>query len=218
MANFDQVDVGSVSADGQAGAVDVQNVANGLSLLLSGIFIADIQIQVSFDGSTFVDFEAVKTVPGLFPIPPCHSVDLAVSSYTAAQATETLTGTGVFSDGEIVTIGTKVYTFQTVLTDVDGNVLIGANLEASMDNLRAAINLDAGAGTEYALSMTEHPDVSATDTATTVVATAKVGGVDGNAIVTTTDGANASWGGATLSGGTGGPVVHALGGLRSVDG
>lgn len=217
MANFDQVDVGSVSADGQAGAVDVQGVANGLALLLSGIFIADIQIQVSFDGSTFVNFEAVKTVPGHFPIPPCHSVDLAVSSYTAAQATGTLTGTANFGDTETVTIGTKVYTFQTVLTDVDGNVLIGAALADSLDNLRAAINLDAGAGTTYALSTTVHPDVSATDTATTVVATAKVGGVAGNAIATTETAANASWGGATLSGGTGGPVVHALGGLRSVN-
>jgi len=50
----------------------------------------------------------------------------------------------------------KVYTFQTTLTDVDGNVHIGATATDSMNNLINAINLGPGAGTDYATSMTLH--------------------------------------------------------------
>ena len=70
----------------------------------------------------------------------------------------TLTLSGNASDTETVVIGTKTYTFQTVLTDVDGNVLIGATASDSIDNLIAAINLAAGAGTTYATSMTAQPE------------------------------------------------------------
>ncbi len=73
----------------------------------------------------------------------------------------TLILTGQPLDTETATFGTKVYTFQTVLTDVDGNVLIGADASASLDNLTAAINLTAGAGSEYAATTTVHPAVSA---------------------------------------------------------
>ncbi len=118
-------------------------------------------------------------------------------------ATETLTGTVNFTDAETIELGGKTYTFQTVLTDVDGNVLIGGDLATSMANLRAAINLDAGAGTTYATSMTTNGSATATDTATTVVATAIIGGTGGNLITSTEAAANASWGAGTLSGGLG---------------
>jgi hypothetical protein len=68
-----------------------------------------------------------------------------------------LTGTPV--DGSTVTIGSKVYTFQDTLTNVDGNVKIGANPAACVANLIAAINLAAGAGTTYATAMTLNADV-----------------------------------------------------------
>jgi hypothetical protein len=47
---------------------------------------------------------------------------------------------------QTVTIGSKVYTFQTVLTSVDGNVFIGASLTATRANLLNALNLGAGSG------------------------------------------------------------------------
>lgn len=217
MSDFRQANKGIITADGATAITKVKDVSNGLALLLSGgDFIGNVQIEASMDGAVFADFEAVKTAAGYYPIAPCHSVRMTVDTFTAiVAADETLTGTANFADTETVTIGTKVYTFQATLTDVDGNVHVGADLEASCDNLRAAVNLDGVAGTDYALSMTEHPDVSATDTATTVVATAKVAGSAGNAIVTTETGANASWGSATLTGGTGGPANWALGGLAT---
>lgn len=57
---------------------------------------------------------------------------------------------------ETITIDGKVYTYQTSLTNVDGNVLIGSDAEESLDNLVAAINLADGAGTIYAADMTAH--------------------------------------------------------------
>jgi len=99
------------------------------------------------------------------------------------------------------TIGGKVYTFQTVLTDVDGNVLIGAAATNTLDNLIAAITLGAGAGTTYATSTTLHPTVTAAAGAgDTMRATAKSAGTAGNAITTTTTVAGATWTGATLAG------------------
>jgi hypothetical protein len=53
----------------------------------------------------------------------------------------------------------KIYTFQTVLTNVDGNVFIGATAALSRTNLVNAINLEGIPGTEYAALMTVNPDV-----------------------------------------------------------
>ena len=91
-------------------------------------------------------------------------------------AVETLTLGAQMTDTEVVTIGSKVYTFQTTLTDVDGNVKIGGSASDSIDNLIAAINLTAGAGTTYAASMTEndagvYAAIGAGDTMTLYVTT-----------------------------------------------
>lgn len=121
-----------------------------------------------------------------------------------AFATGTLTLTGNAGDTETVTTGTKTYTFQTVLTNVDGNVLIGATASDSLDNLIAAINLSAGAGTLYAAATTANGFVSAAaGTGDTMDLTALNGGTQGNYIATTETLANGSFGGATLTGGAG---------------
>jgi len=120
----------------------------------------------------------------------------------ATASTGVLTGTANFGNTETVTIDGKVYTFQSALTDVDGNVFIGADLENSLLNLLRAINLGAGSGSLYAASTTLHSTVSAiASDATTMTVQAKAAGPGGDAITTTEGAANASWGGATLSGG-----------------
>ncbi len=126
---------------------------------------------------------------------------------TLAFATETLTCTGQPTDGQTVIIGAKTYTFQTTLTDSDGNVDIGANTAGSIDNLYAAMTLGSGAGTAYAASMTAHPSVEATsETDTTLVISAMVPGTIGNEIAvsgTYPGGANAAWAGSALANGSG---------------
>lgn len=120
-----------------------------------------------------------------------------------ARAVGTLTATANFANGETVTTGTKTYTFLTVLVNVDGNVLIGASASDSLDNLIAAINLGAGSGTLYAAATTANTFVYGTAGAgDTLVAYALDAGTAGNTIATTETAANASWGAATLAGGS----------------
>jgi hypothetical protein len=123
----------------------------------------------------------------------------------AQKAFGTLTLTGNALNNETVVIDGKTYTFQTTLTNVDGNVLIGASASVSIDNLIAAITLGAGAGTLYATATTAHPSVTASAGAgDTMTVTALAGGAAGNAIATTETLTNGSFGAATLASGFGG--------------
>lgn len=136
---------------------------------------------------------------------PFEGKTLPLFSEGGSPSTGTLTIVINILNGESVTIDGKTYTWNTVLGVGDGDVLIGATAEDSLDNLVAAINLDpAGSGTLYAAATTLHPTVSAVDgAALTVDVTAKFNGTAGDAITTTeaiVDG-GAAWGGATLAGG-----------------
>lgn len=104
--------------------------------------------------------------------------------------------TGNFADGDTVTIGDQVYTYQTVLTNVAGNVLIGPSWQNSLDYLVAAMDLGAGAGTFYAAATTLN--VKATGYVRNrgdweIVATARVAGLAGNAIACLDSSAAGSW-------------------------
>lgn len=118
------------------------------------------------------------------------------------QATGLLTLTGQPLDTETVVINGKTYTFQTVLTNVDGNVLIGVDAADSLRNLIAAVNLEDGAGTKYAALTTWNGDVSArSQSALVMQAVSQLGGLSGNALTTTETLTNGAWGAGTLSGG-----------------
>lgn len=72
------------------------------------------------------------------------------------ESTGLLTFAANASNTETVTIDTKIYTFQSALENVDGNVKIGATAANSIANLVAAMELGAGSGAAYAAAMTEH--------------------------------------------------------------
>lgn len=116
----------------------------------------------------------------------------------AVAATKVLTFAGQPNNGETVTIGGQVYTFKTALTTnpapVPNEVLIGADAEASRNNLVAAINKGAGEGTTYGTGTVANAYVTATATSTDkVTATAKTAGAAGNDIAVDTDVTGASW-------------------------
>lgn len=121
-------------------------------------------------------------------------------------ATGVLTFTGNAANNETVTIGAKVYTFKTTLTSADGSVLVGATAADSIANLAAAINLDGGAGVLYGALTTRNTQVTAVATSSTVltVTDSTAGGTTANTVATTKVLANATWGAATLAGGTNG--------------
>lgn len=129
---------------------------------------------------------------------------MATAVTVPLHATGTLTSSGVFVDTQTVVVGGKTYTTQTSLTNVDGNVLIGANAAATLQNLYDAINLTGTAGTQYATAMTANTRVKATAvTATTLVVKALTPGEVGNLIASTETQSNVAWGGAVLASGAG---------------
>lgn len=123
----------------------------------------------------------------------------------AASATITFDTNAANSD--TVTINGKAYTFQTTLTDVDGNVKIGVDAATTAANLVAAINLAAGAGTTYATSMTAHTTVSATALSNVVTLTALVASAAGNAYTLTKSSTHLTLSGATFTGGVTGSMA-----------
>jgi len=136
------------------------------------------------------------------PFTDCRVQTWVGSATDDVAASNVLTMTDVITDGETVTLDTKTYTFQDILTDVDGNVKVGADASESLDNLIAAIMLGSGAGTKYAASMTLHPSVTAVAGAgDTVLVVAKDAGAVGNTIASTETLVNGTFDGDTLSGG-----------------
>ena len=128
-----------------------------------------------------------------------------MSVFSGVRATQTLTSSAAPADTNTVTIGGKVYTFQTTLTNVDGNVLIGVSEATSLQNLRDAVNLTGTPGTQYAAAMTKNKQVHCPTAigAHTLVFEALMPGTVGNLIVSTETHANASFGAGTLASGTG---------------
>lgn len=121
----------------------------------------------------------------------------------AVQAFSSLTGSANAADGDTVTLDAKTYTFQATLTNVDGNVHIGTDLNDTLTNLVAAITLGAGSGTDYAAATTLHPTVTAaSEGPSSMSVTAKTGGTAGNSIATTETSANLSFPDTTLNNGT----------------
>lgn len=137
------------------------------------------------------------------------ALTVAVQPIGEQKATGILTMAIQPSDGDDITVDNKTYTFQAVLTDVDGNVKIGASVAATQVNLENAFDLGGGVpGTDYALSTTAHPTVDmiafGATTADEAVINAKVAGTAGNAFDTLEDFTSGSnfFGAVTLAGGT----------------
>lgn len=165
--------------------------------------------SLATDGQVQVDYNPDTGLNGNIRITNPDATSRAVGAAETgtpvygAKATRVLTSTGVApADGAMVIVDGKVYTAKTVLTNVNGYVLIGASAATFLDNLKSAINLTAGAGTVYAASTTLHPTVTATtNTDTQQTVEAKLIGVAGNAITVSETSSVLSWAGATLTGG-----------------
>lgn len=94
---------------------------------------------------------------------------------------------GNVAAGETVTIAARVYTFRVTVGATANEVLIGSTVRATLLNLKAAINLEAGAGTLYGSSTPANTDVvaiyagahrtAATDNFALVIATLGASGI-----------------------------------------
>jgi len=142
------------------------------------------------------------------PVNAIAAAGKLTSSGTLVPATHAtsvlLSGGSNVTEGKILTIGTTVYRFKgTTLAAYDIN--IGSNAAETLDFLKLAIMAATpGDGSVYHLGTEPHPDVVATtNTDTEQTIQAKVPGVTANAIVTTDNDDDLSWGDVTLGGGSG---------------
>jgi hypothetical protein len=161
-----------------SGGLNIDLTQTNIQDLLQGFFFADLRRKVEFGGGT-------------------------ITGVNTTVATGTLTFAGNASNTNTVTIGAKTYTFLTVLVNSANNVLIGATASDSIDNLIAAINASAGAGTTYGTGTTANASVTAAAGAgDTMVVTARTSGYAGLSVATTETLGSGSWGAATLTGGS----------------
>jgi hypothetical protein len=107
--------------------------------------------------------------------------------WPAVKAQGKLTIQNQPSPGETITIGTKTYSFvASLVTNTDGQIVIGGSVAATRANIMAAINLSGLPGSQYASATSLNGDVEATAIiGNDVIVTSKVGGTAGNSVVTT---------------------------------
>lgn len=184
----------------------------------NGIFRVwyDDVLIINFSGDTLNGTTKITRL-AYFGAINCHMDDGGMNSITleygggsGIQANGTLTMGGQPNDGDQVEIGGQTYTFNTVLGG-SGSIFIGATTADTINNLVAAINNGAGEGTTWGNGTpAPNQDVTAAAGPGSIAVTAIAYGADGNTITTTdpTDtSGNLTWGGATLSGGSGVPVA-----------
>lgn len=134
------------------------------------------------------------------------------TTLTGAKAVSTMTNATSFTDGETITIDGVQYVFRTTLGIAQNEIAIGANVAASLDNMKQAINqgdtayptaaTNEGRGTNWSTQTVRHPTVTATtNTNTTQVVQANDYGTRPNSFVTADVAATGAWTGTTLAGG-----------------
>lgn len=198
---------------------------------LDGVFGGDLFVVSGTDGALFRYNRAgdtkttlVGTIAGSAYTPMAATRNyLFITDGTTLQyyngvgnfATSDLTVTVNPTDGETVTLGTQTYTFKTALTPTADEVLIGADIDESLENLAlATVASGEGAGTKYAAATVANTSAYGEQTtAGVMLATAIAAGTAGNAIATTETLANGSWTSTTLAGGT----ANALNGIVTPD-
>jgi hypothetical protein len=191
-----------------ANLVNAINAGTGMGTKYSGATTANTAASsaVIAGGSTTLTASVGGTAGNLLTLAQsaaAFSLTAFAGGGAAAIASITSSGTNV-SNNDTVTINGKVYTFQTVLTNTDGHVLIGASADASLLNLLCAVNLTGTSGTQYAAAMTKNTYATAYNQNTTnhkIYLQAIATGSGGNALTLAKSAATLTVSGATFSGG-----------------
>ena len=163
------------------------------------------------DVVAFTNTDTVQTITARLPGTAANDIVTTEDSDHLSWADTTLGGgtgdstAGVATAAATITIGTRVYTFVVELSETAGadaiidQILYGGTVAAALDNLKLAINAGATVGTNYSTGTVVNALVTAgTNTNTTQVITAKIAGVSGHLIATTTTMANTAWDAAVM--------------------
>lgn len=135
-----------------------------------------------------------------------HATSTVTSSgamVAGTHAVSVLTGDAIVA-GNVIVIGSTTYTYASSLT-APYQILVGANLTASLLNAKYAINgTTAQRGLTYSYGTDAHSKVVAvTSDATTLTVRGRVPGTSLNAVATTGTALRTVWADTTLGGGTG---------------
>jgi len=162
-----------------------------------------------FDGtesgvvSTTVLTSAGASVPANYGTSTLTSTGASVA---ATHAVSVLTGDAIVATNVMV-IGTRTYTFVATLTGVADQILVGANLTATLLNARNAINATPGVGmlgVTYGFGTVVNTQVRAVASdATTLTVRGIVPGSSLDTVATTGTAIRTVWADTTLGGGTG---------------
>jgi hypothetical protein len=119
-----------------------------------------------------------------------------------ASATGVLTSTANYVAGDTFTIDKITKTLVSALTGAPHQILVGVDEPTTIQNIADSLNGAATPGVTYSSGNVANPKVTAVVGSHTVTVTARRPGALQNQLVTTETCANASWGAATLTGGT----------------
>lgn len=124
-------------------------------------------------------------------IPQLTSANIGLAG---TPAIATLSGSANLTAANTVTVGGETYTFDTAAnvaaSDTANVVALGANLQATLQNLAAAVNGTGSAGTQYSSPTTANTEVTAsTVNPSNIIFTADTPGVVGNGYAASTTGA-----------------------------
>lgn len=187
-----QVLVGATDSDSLDNLIAAINGGQGIGKVYSWDTVPHSTVAASAGAGDTMDVEAVTRG---------EAGDLIATTDTLSAGgfgAGTLEG-GV--DAETVTIGSITYTFDAApLIDEAYHVLVGADVDETLDNLEVAINGDTGSGTLYGTGTVAHPLVTGENQGddsldiTTIEQT-------GATIATTETCGDAGWGNATVQNG-----------------
>ncbi len=155
-----------------------------------------------------------------FPISAQSLEILSSDANDSGISTGVLTLSANATDGDTFTIGSRTYTLQDTLTDVDGNIHIGANASATITTIVNGVTLGINVGVDYATSMTANTSVTVADgtgdtldfTSLSIYPLANDGDLE--VLATTETGSNMSFGAVTMAHPTGAQCIeiHGLSG------
>ncbi|MDE1970926.1 MAG: hypothetical protein KGI50_05120 [Patescibacteria group bacterium] len=141
----------------------------------------NLQVDRRADKSTLVKSQQISPLPKFVEWNRPGMVQ-----WPAVKAQGKLTLTNQPAAGQVITLGSKTYSFVASLTtNTDGQIVIGGTVAATRANIVAAVNLSGLPGSQYASATSLNGDVEAAIVGNDIIFTAKTGGVAGNSIVST---------------------------------
>lgn len=125
-------------------------------------------MSIQYAGGTYVDQSQLFGVSSIVDYLTLLTTGLASAGWTVTTGKSynlfgqvpTLYNQTNPANNNTVTINGRVYTYKTTLTGAADEILIGANVAATLFNTKAAWNAEAGAGTLYGTGTTVNADIT----------------------------------------------------------